>query len=185
MRITEPYIQALLGSGKLSHTTPFDMDGTVTDSTDLTVSLTTGHDLGASFSLTIPTSGIVGVWMKQCHVEAGGSASTADIGFQVNAVDHWSVYDNSYDDGSKHGPFWVNTLGGYVRFQNDLWKQYYGGQSDGLLFFYWDVQHFSMATGVQTCKIRLKKSNTGAGSIILKGSTKLQTQFRYFAIDQS
>ena len=185
MRITEPYIQALLGSGKLSHTTPFDMDGTVTDSTDLTVSLTTGHDLGASFSLTIPTVGVVGVWMKQCHIEASASASMADIGFQVNTVDYWSVYDNSPDDGSKTGPFYLNTLGGYTRFQNDLWIQNAGGQTGGLLFLYWDVQHFGMATGSQTCKIRLRKSNSGAGSIIIKGATKLQTQFRYFAIDQS
>ena len=184
MYLIDPYIQALCGAGTLQHATPFDMDGAVTDATDLTVSSTAGHDIGSSFTLTLPTVGMVGLWAQQLYITTTATLATADIGFQVGGVDHWLVYSNRPDDGTKSGVLYTYTTNAYIRLDNDLWVQTYGMQSNGLIMFYWDIQQFGMATGSQTCKVRVRKSSAGVNNLLIKGSSQIATKFRYFTIGQ-
>ena len=186
MHITDPYIRALVGlGGKLNHETPFNMDGVVTDSTDLTVSSTTGHDVGSTFSLTIPAVGLVGMLFEQIHVANAAAQAYADVGLTVNAVDHWAVHSSGNDDGVPNGILYLYTNGGSFEVRNSIFPDWAWASSTIPLIVYWDVQHHGLATGAQTCKFRVRKTAAGAGNIVVKGSSKLQTQLRYFTIDQS
>ena len=180
----DPYFMALVGAaGTLQHSTPLDMDGVVTDSTDLTCNSTSGHDIGASFSLTIPTVGLVGLYFEQVHVESATASPDGDIGLQVNGVDHWLIYSNRPAGGARSGMFSFGASAGrWERIQDQVFRQIVQGHTAAPMV-YWDVQQFGLATGSQTCKVRVRKTDAGVGNLVFKGASKVQTRLKYFTID--
>ncbi len=168
------------GTGNLSFVTPTAASGkvtpytTVTDTTDVALSACpTQTNVGSSFSMTIPTKGLI-TWNATCEVIDAIGIATLIFGLRIGSTNYWptstrsgstgyALTGNSIGSGSTDIISSIGVFGGVAA--SGASSNLGGSQPAGI-----GIEASGIPTGVQTVQVIAGYTTAASGTLTLKGT---------------